>query len=851
MKIIRSKVQPTGKGLYYYWVDLTADKDGAVIKYYDSDTNKWEILNTPWNSEQDDILKDHEKRISQNAEDIQAEIERATEAEHLRPQMFEFQQMFNLEGTITDKSEIINKINVDLGNNGLDEYKSDSLNSLLTTFRNEIINHYVLYGSYHANKFSVEVTTGLPNVYSGLMIKFIYDNKLYTYTYTSDYSEENVQAKLEISENAKIYKFPSSVVELCDNDDVSDQELMEWFELEYNEDPTVNASTFNNYIQKLKEYNADYYTFENEYFDGDLYKIPYSVLGCSINIYEDPDINSYLNLHILDIDADDICNVYISTYGNKLTLSIVESSFAYSFDVYPIIKLPVDTSVQTFLDECTKTFKEQNVYSEYPLTVERFMNTFSDIVSTYKLHSHNQLFGSTNTVFGMYGIGLGYSRVFTIHELFGDFINITEITATVYNDEDDTITIEKSRLELGGGGSSSYTFPTYLNTYCNEEFQVYKNNYLGTEYTRTTTEQELFESLGLTYAIGDAAANKATFIQFVKDLTSSYGSYFIQVDNEQQTAKCSIYADISRGELTIKSFGYLSGCAGGEWAYYFWYDNNTLKATRTYGSAPVEARDDTMVEWHGFAAGSSNRVFGMYSNSLGVQNTSKGRFENVMGCFNTADGEGVVAIGDSNEITGGYSHAFGKHLYTKNGDSVSLGFYNAKDQPSGVVSISAGTSDTARRNGITLMKPTNDHPYTRVYVDGIGGVDGEGNITSDNRTLQEVVDNIYLGLETAAYTMLRIIQIDNDGQIVTLFPNSFTILEGEIIRIYITLGFTSYDDIVNEYIVQFSTGNTVPTIEFPASIKWQVTPTIQANKTYQISVINNLAVIGEWDNTTA
>lgn len=50
--------------------------------------------------------------------------------------------------------------------------------------------------------------------------------------------------------------------------------------------------------------------------------------------------------------------------------------------------------------------------------------------------------------------------------------------------------------------------------------------------------------------------------------------------------------------------------------------------------------------------------------------------------------------------------------------------------------------------------------------------------------------------------------------------------------------------IENEYKFEFVSGSTSTTLLLPDSIKWKdgVTPTMEANKTYQVSIVNNLAV---------
>lgn len=50
--------------------------------------------------------------------------------------------------------------------------------------------------------------------------------------------------------------------------------------------------------------------------------------------------------------------------------------------------------------------------------------------------------------------------------------------------------------------------------------------------------------------------------------------------------------------------------------------------------------------------------------------------------------------------------------------------------------------------------------------------------------------------------------------------------------------------ILNEYMFEFVSGTTATTLSLPDSVKWSGgnAPTIEANKTYQVSIVNNLAV---------
>jgi hypothetical protein len=68
---------------------------------------------------------------------------------------------------------------------------------------------------------------------------------------------------------------------------------------------------------------------------------------------------------------------------------------------------------------------------------------------------------------------------------------------------------------------------------------------------------------------------------------------------------------------------------------------------------------------------------------------------------------------------------------------------------------------------------------------------------------------------------------------------------GEVTKLNITLA-DGEEGVVNEYMVQFTSGATATTLTLPDSIVWMSAPNIQTNKTYQLSIINNLGIIGEF-----
>lgn len=76
----------------------------------------------------------------------------------------------------------------------------------------------------------------------------------------------------------------------------------------------------------------------------------------------------------------------------------------------------------------------------------------------------------------------------------------------------------------------------------------------------------------------------------------------------------------------------------------------------------------------------------------------------------------------------------------------------------------------------------------------------------------------------------------------TLTPNVFHTW-GTVSSLTLTLGTgTSYMD---EYMFQFTSGSTATTLSLPNTVEWiNGTPTIETNTTYQVSIVNNIAVIG-------
>lgn len=75
-----------------------------------------------------------------------------------------------------------------------------------------------------------------------------------------------------------------------------------------------------------------------------------------------------------------------------------------------------------------------------------------------------------------------------------------------------------------------------------------------------------------------------------------------------------------------------------------------------------------------------------------------------------------------------------------------------------------------------------------------------------------------------------------------IVPNKMYIF-GEVTSLNITLG-AETPNIFNEYMFQFTSGTTPAVLNLPKSVKWIGSNIVEANKTYQLSIVNNLAVMG-------
>ncbi len=71
---------------------------------------------------------------------------------------------------------------------------------------------------------------------------------------------------------------------------------------------------------------------------------------------------------------------------------------------------------------------------------------------------------------------------------------------------------------------------------------------------------------------------------------------------------------------------------------------------------------------------------------------------------------------------------------------------------------------------------------------------------------------------------------------------------GEVTSLSLTLATPTNTARVNEYMFQFTSGTTATTLTLPSTVKWIGSHGIAASMIYQVSIVNNIAVMGGASN---
>lgn len=128
-----------------------------------------------------------------------------------------------------------------------------------------------------------------------------------------------------------------------------------------------------------------------------------------------------------------------------------------------------------------------------------------------------------------------------------------------------------------------------------------------------------------------------------------------------------------------------------------------------------------------------------------------------------------------------------------------------------------------------------------------GGGTGGGVSPAEFNALKQQVNGIASDVSTVETKVINLEAktnfklINETATTKTISPNIYY-KWGEIAELNITLGDAANDDIVNEYMIEFISGTTATKLVLPADLKYEEPLTIEANKIYQINIVNKIVV---------
>lgn len=240
------------------------------------------------------------------------------------------------------------------------------------------------------------------------------------------------------------------------------------------------------------------------------------------------------------------------------------------------------------------------------------------------------------------------------------------------------------------------------------------------------------------------------------------------------------------------------------------------------------------------------------------------------GGLRTINGQSLIGSGDITISGGGSGTITG---VSANGTSIATsGVANipaASTSVYGVTKLSSSTSSTSTSLAATASAVKAAYDLANSYKGTVTGVKVNGSTKSPSSgtvDIGNVVTSIKINGATkspssgvvdlgtisggsgggnGAYSQVN--HGTNDTTLV-LTPNTFHVWD-EVASLVLTLGSES-SGVANEFVFQFTSGSSPTTLTLPDNLKWasNKTPTISSNKIYQISILNGLAAVLEYNN---
>lgn len=221
------------------------------------------------------------------------------------------------------------------------------------------------------------------------------------------------------------------------------------------------------------------------------------------------------------------------------------------------------------------------------------------------------------------------------------------------------------------------------------------------------------------------------------------------------------------------------------------------------------------------------------------------------GSYNDLNNKPTIPSAVTESTVSGWGFTKNTGTYTKPSTGI------PKSDLASAVQTSLGKADTALQSYTEQYKGTITGIKMNGASKGTSGVVDLGTVITSHQDISGKQDKLVSGtnIKTVNGTSLLgsgNVSVPNTYSKVshgtsdttfTLTPNVFHVW-GTVSTLTLTLG-TEISGVANEYLFEFTSGSTATTLSLPSTIKWVGgnAPEIEANTTYQISIVDNLGVI--------
>lgn len=266
--------------------------------------------------------------------------------------------------------------------------------------------------------------------------------------------------------------------------------------------------------------------------------------------------------------------------------------------------------------------------------------------------------------------------------------------------------------------------------------------------------------------------------------------------------------------------------------------------TETYTMAEVNNLIGAIQQFHYEIAASTSAVTNPQSNVLyliGPTGSGADKYEEYVYTNSTWTKIGDTSIDLSGYVTTTYLNTALAGYQTKIDSSHKLDYSliaNTPTIPSVVDSLSSASTTAAL--SANQGKVLNDGKQDKIDATHKLSAD----LVDDASTTNKFVTASEKTTWNGKADKVLVVNHGTDDTTYSVTPNTLHIW-GTVASLTLTLATPTDATIVNEYMIQFTSGSTATTLSLPASLSWYGSaPSIEANKTYQISIINNVGIWG-------